>query len=153
MCHGYEIANMPGQNKDCILHSTSNKIWPTWPDKGQAGLDITPATKRGEELKRMFSSTLDFKSLHLSSNYSHARVSSNISTICNSICQTSLVSCWVKSSALTFLLYATVARVPYFVSRGGSLLNLSSSSQVRARPHNAFLVSSLLCLFLFILAF
>ena len=123
---------MPGQNKVCILHSTSNKIWPTWPDKGQAGLDITPATKRGEELKRMFSSTLDFKSLHLSSNYSHARVSSNISTICNSICQTSLVSCWVKSSALTFLLYATVARVPYLVSRGGSPLKFV--------PHNAFLV-------------
>ena len=35
-------------------------IWPTWPDKGQAGYYPSNKKRGGEELKRMFSCTLDF---------------------------------------------------------------------------------------------
>ena len=58
-------------------YSTSNIIWPTWPDKGQAGHYPSDKKREGEELKRMFSSTLDITSLQLSFNHSYSRASSS----------------------------------------------------------------------------
>ena len=58
-------------------YSTSNIIWPTWPDKGQAQHYPSNKKSEGEELKRLFLCTLDFTCLYLFSDYSYPGASSS----------------------------------------------------------------------------